>query len=194
MLFAEGFEEITMGAEAVLTGNRIFENNLAERHKSKGHIGTEENKAADCREIGSPIGNRRLVDDGSEDKLGANDCSEKSKDVDGENRFFANSGIRVKNYWNKESENKEARELGGEIIGIFAINETVYEAPEEGRGDSDFDVFPSGFINGGEEAENFVFVAQIIEKVSEGAKRENNNDADNGKKRMVHGDIIALER
>ena len=134
------------------------------------------------------------ADDGIKGSLAKNDGGNKSSNVYEQDGFFGEFLISIKNGRDEDDKNEKTHKFGAEIIGVFAIIGPIIKSPEEGRGDGDFDMFPSGFINGGEEAENFVFVAQIIEKVSEGAKRENNNDADNGKKRMVHEDIIALER
>lgn len=105
------------------------------------------------------MGKGWLIYDDGEGELGEDDGGEESEDVYGEDWFFTDSSVRVKNEGDKKGENEEARELGGKIIGVISVKIAVDEAPDEGGGDSDFDVLPGGFVDSGEEAEDFVFVA-----------------------------------
>ena len=50
--FFEGFEEIAVGAETILTGDGVFKNDLAERHQSERHVGAKEGKETDGRYVG----------------------------------------------------------------------------------------------------------------------------------------------
>ncbi len=71
-----------------------------------------------------------MIDDGGESQLGEDNGDKESYNINKENRFFTNSSIRVKNKGDKEDKNKEAGEFSGKIIGIYTIDEAVYEAPE----------------------------------------------------------------
>ena len=53
-------------------------------------------------------------------------------------------------------------------------------------------MLPSGFVNGGEEADDFVVFGPIVEEVCEGAYRTNHNKAKPEIKCRIHGFIITL--
>ena len=151
--FGAGFEEIAVGEKTVFTGDGVFENGLLEREKGEGHIGAEEDKSADGREVGGPVGNGRKVDDDVKGELGKDDGAGEGEDVYGQDGLFTEAGVGIKDEGNDESENKETSEFGGEVVGVYAVEVAVDEAPEESGGDGDFDVFPGGLIDGGENAE-----------------------------------------
>ena len=158
MLFLERFEEIAVGTEAVLTGDGVFENSFFKRHKSKCHVGAEENEGADGGEIRGNERKGRQVDNSEKGELGENDGSKKSKDVYWQERLLRNSGIRIKDKRNKESKDGEGGKFSGEIVGIAPIKIAVSERPDKSRSNSNFDMLPSGFVDSGEKAKNFVFV------------------------------------
>ena len=153
MRFGAGFEEIAVGEKTVFTGDGVFENGLLEREKGEGHIGAEEDKSADGREVGGPVGNGRKVDDNAKGELGEDDSGGKGEDVYGQDGLFAEAGVGVENEGDGEGEDEEASEFGGEVVGVCAIEVAVDEAPEKGGGNGDFDMLPGGLIDGGENAE-----------------------------------------
>lgn len=73
--------------------------------------------------------------------------------------------IGIENSWDGESDNEETDKFGGEIIGVRTVEKTIEQAPEESSGKSDFDMFPGGFVNGGEEADNTIMTSPIVEKM-----------------------------
>ena len=158
MLLLERFEEIAVGAETVLTSDGILENSLAEGHKSKSHIRAEKDEGADGAEIRSDVGQGRKIQNCEEGKFGQDDSHEESKNVYRKNGLFGETGVRIKNNRNEKSENKETSELSGEVVRIFAIDEAVYKTPEQGGSDGNFDMFPSGLVNSGKKAEDFIFM------------------------------------
>lgn len=91
-----------MSAEAVLTGNRVFEEDLVERHQGESHVGTEEDKEVDGGEIGGPVGNGWLADDGGKGELSEDNCDKEGEDVYREDWFFAGSGVGIKNEGDEE--------------------------------------------------------------------------------------------
>lgn len=97
MLFLERLEEVSVGAEAVLAGDGIFEDDLTKRHQGKRHVSAKENEETDCGKIGGPVGNGRPAQDKYKRELRNNDGSEEREDVDKQNWFFAKPGVRVKN-------------------------------------------------------------------------------------------------
>lgn len=53
-------------------------------------------------------------------------------------------------------------------------------------------MLPGGFVDGGEDAEDFVLVREVIEKMGKSAEYKNYDDAKPSKKCLIHGDIIAF--
>ena len=157
VLFLEGFKEIAVGTEAVLTGDGVFENSFFKRHKSKCHVGTEENEGADSGEIRGNERERRQVDNGEKTRLSQNDGDEKGKDIDREEGLLRNSSVRIKDKRNKESKDGEGSKLSGEIVGAATIKITIDKRPDKSGSNSNFDMLPSRFVDGGEKAKNFIF-------------------------------------
>ena len=145
--FLEVFEEIAVSAETVFAGDRIFEKEGFEWLQSKSHIATEENEETNAREVGENVPHRSQADDSVEGGLAQDDGGEKGSDIQGEDGFFSEFSVSVENGRNEDYEHEEAHELGAEIVGVFAIVVAIVQSPEEGRGDGDFNMFPSGFIN-----------------------------------------------
>ena len=149
------FEEIAMSEKTVFAGDGVFENGLFEREEGEGHVGAKEYENADGREVGGVVGEWREVDDDVKGELGKDDGAGEGEDVYWEDGLFGEAGVGVKDEGNDESENKEAGEFGGEVVGVYAVEVAVDEAPEESGGDGDFDVFPGGLVDGSENAESF---------------------------------------
>ena len=92
----------------------------------------------------------RKVNDGIKSKLTENNSGVKSSDINNEDRFFGNFFIRVKNTGDKKDKDEQAHKFGAKIVGVGAVIVAVVKGPEEGRGDGNFDVLPSGLIDGSE--------------------------------------------
>lgn len=181
-----------MSTEAILVRDGILEDDLFQRHEGKSHVSTEEDEGHDGGEVGDPIRYDSNINDGKERDLSKSNGGKKSKNVNYQNWFFGNSSIRIENERDKESENKKRGEFCGEIIRIISKEVAIYERPDNGGGDSNFNMLPSGFIDGSEETKDFILVAQVIKKVGEGAKGKDDDDASTEKKWHIHKDIITV--
>ncbi len=123
-------------------------------------------------------------------ELAEKDGDVKEGDVNSENGFFGEKAIKIKNCGDGERDDEETDEFGEEIVGLWAVDEAVYETPGKGGGEGDFDVFPSGFINGAKETGDAVVASPIVEKVGESADGRNNDDAEPKDENIVHVLII----
>ena len=115
----------------------------------------------------------------------------KEGDVDREDGFFGEKAVKIKNCGDSGRDDEETDEFGEEIVGLWAVDKTVYETPGKGGSESDFDVFPSRFVDGAKEAGDAVVVRPVIEKVGKGADGRDNNDAKPEDENIVHVVIIA---
>lgn len=127
VFFLERFEKVAMGTETVLAGDRVFKDNLLKWHEGEGHIGAKEDEGADGRKISGKERKWWQIDDGEESELSKNNSSEKSKDIEWEDRFLGNPGVGVEDQRNEKSENSKGSKFGGEIIGVFAIEIAIDE-------------------------------------------------------------------
>lgn len=134
------------------------------------------------------------IDDAIEGELSQTDGNGESKDINSENWFFGNSRVRVENKGDKESKNKKTCELGGEIIGVFAVDIAIHEPPKKRGGDGDFDMFPGGFVDGGKEAEGFGAFHNIVEKMGEATNRKDGDDANPSEQNLIHITIVIQEK
>ncbi len=91
--------------------------------------------------------------------MSESDGGKESKNVNYQNWFFRNSSIRIKNKWDKEGEHEKRGEFGDKIIGAISKEVAIYERPDKGGGDSNFNMLPGGFIDGGEETKDFILMA-----------------------------------
>ena len=107
-----------------------------------------------------------------EDELGENNGGKEGQDVDREDRLFGEGLIRVENGGDKDDRYEKREKFREEVVWIFPEDETIVEAPEEHGGKSDFYVFPSAFVNSGEEADDFVMTKHVIKEVKETAEGE----------------------
>ena len=124
--------------------------------------------------------------------MSKSDGGEKGKNIDGEDWLLSDSGIGVEDKGNEKSENEKGGEFGGKIVGIFAKEVAIYERPDNSGSDGDFDVFPGGFIDCSEETENFVLVAEIVEKVGKSTESKDYDNTDTKKKWHIHKNIITV--
>lgn len=156
MSFVEGFEKVAVSAEAVFAGDGVFENGVFEGFESKSHVAAEENESTEAREVleGGPDG--RLGDNGVKGELAEDNGEVEGGDIEREEGLFGEAFVGVEDEGNKENGYEEAGEFGEEVVGVEAVEGAVIKAPEEGRGESDFDMLPSGFVDGGEEADDTV--------------------------------------
>ena len=56
---------------------------------------------------------------------------------------------------------------------------TIVETTKQNRGEGDFDVFPSAFVNGGKKTDKLVVVSNIIKKVCNGANERDDDCTNN---------------
>ena len=99
--------------------------------------------------------------------------------------------IRVENDWDSDNDNQEANELGKKIVGVGAVEEAVVEAPENSSGESELNVFPGRFVDGGKEADNAILMGPIVKEMSEGTDNRYDGDAEPETKYVIHRIIIA---
>ena len=92
----------------------------------------------------------------------------------------------------EKGDDEEVKELGAEVIRILTVEVAVVEAPEEGGGEGDFDVFPGGFIDGGEEAEDVLLLTDVVEEVRQNANGRDDDDAEPEIEGVIHRYIITL--
>ena len=53
-------------------------------------------------------------------------------------------------------------------------------------------MLPGGFVDGGKEADDFIAMSPVVEKVGEGAYRTNYDETEPEIKCVIHGFIITL--
>ena len=56
---------------------------------------------------------------------------------------------------------------------------TIVETTKQNRGEGDFDVFPSAFVNGSKEANELVVINNVIKKVCKGANERDDDCTNN---------------
>ena len=147
---------VGVAAKAVAVGDRVEEDFEPQRHQGQKRVGAEENKSTKTREIGAEIIDVWSLDDFVKNKLAQDDSKVKGGNVDKQNWLFSDELVAVKDDRDNDGQSNERSELGKEIIGVDTINIAVYQAPEDSGGESDFDVFPSAFVDGGKEPEDLV--------------------------------------
>lgn len=158
-----------MSAEAVFAINRVFEKESFEGFEGESHVATEENKEANTREILKEVrciwGDENTV----KRKLAEKNSDVKESYIYNKNGFFGKKAVEIENGRDGKGDHKKAGELGGEIVGILAIDKTIVKAPEEGGRESDFDMFPGGFVDSGKEANGAILAGPVVEKVGKSA-------------------------
>ena len=82
----------------------------------------------------------------------------KGGDVNKKNWFFGDEFVAVKNCRDNNDDGNEGSELGEKVIGISTVDIAVHETPENSRSKGDFDVFPSAFVDGSKETEDFIML------------------------------------
>ena len=92
--------------------------------------------------------------------------------------MLGDTAVRVEDKGNGKSNDKEGGDFGEEIVVVDAKESAVEEAPEEGGGESDFDVLPGGLVDGGEDADGLVVVGKFVDEMGECAEDRNGDNAD----------------
>ncbi len=187
----EIFEKITMSAKTIFAGDRIFEKKSFEWRQSECHVTTKENKEGDSREISAGVPHRSQADDSVKSELAQNDGNIESEDIDKKDGFFDDSFVGVKDKGNKKDEDQETHKFGAKIVGIFAVIVAVVKSPKQGRSDGNFDMLPSGFVDGGKQPYGALLAGEIVEKMGQSAHGGDGDDANPYDESIVHGDIIA---
>ena len=130
MRFLMRFEKISVSTETIFAGDRIFEDVLFQRHGSEAHISAEKDKESNRRDKSPPVRDRREIDNGTKSKLSDDNSRRESGNVNKENWLFADASVRIKDKGNKKGNHEKTCELGGEIVGIVAIEKAIHQAPE----------------------------------------------------------------
>ena len=165
----EDVEGFGVGGEAVFFGNWVFKNEKFEWHQSEYAVSTEDNKGAKTGKIIGDVRDGWRGDDEVEKELTEENHKIKSNNIDDENLFFGDGLVAVEDARNDDNWSDEGNEFGKEVIGVVAVDEAVVKSAEKNRGEGNLDVFPSAFVNGGKETDEFVVVGQIIEKMRQSA-------------------------
>ena len=89
----------------------------------------------------------RQGNDGVKSKLSQNNVCKKCGYIYRQNGLVGEFLISVKNYRYKNSEHKQAHELGTEVIGIIAVVIAIKKRPEESGSDGYLDMLPGGIVD-----------------------------------------------
>ena len=107
MLAAEGFEKVAVSGEAILAGNRVFEEKGFKRVKGESHIGAEKDKEPYAREVGAKMGHVGKFKNSIKSKLTNNNSHYKCEDVGGKDRVVGEFLVGVEYDGDKNNNSKK---------------------------------------------------------------------------------------
>lgn len=155
---------------AIFLRNRVAEKEVFHRETGEEKIHGHNNDANDAREEVFVRINEGLFEDEAKSEAGEKSGNDEDNDVDGEDEFFEKSFVGVEQNRNDDDWHEEREAAGEPVVRVRAekpnINKRAGEEPRERK----LDVFPSAFVDGGEDGDKLVLFAPRISEVEQTTK------------------------